>query len=104
MIDLRKAQGLHHWAKVLAPGRNGAPVSVSTLVRWILNGLIAPDGSRVYLEATRLGHRWLTDEDAIQKFAERLTPISGASCSRQSPAARRHADERADRDLARRGL
>jgi hypothetical protein len=61
MIDVTKARGLAYWAKTLLAGPNGEPVSVSTLVRWILDGRRGPDGIRHHLDALRLGNRWITD-------------------------------------------
>ena len=74
MIKLANSLSLPQAARRLPPGRNGRPVSTSTLVRWILHGLLGPDGEVVRLEAVRLGFRWVTDEAALQSFVERLTP------------------------------
>ncbi len=74
MINLANSLSLPQAAKRLPPSRNGRPVSTSTLVRWILHGLLGPDGEIVRLEAVRLGSRWVTDEGALQRFVERLTP------------------------------
>jgi len=43
-------------------------------VRWILNGTKRQDGQLVRLEALRMGSRWITSVEAIQRFAEALTP------------------------------
>ena len=104
MIDVRKAHGLAYWAKTLLAGPNAEPTSVSTLVRWILDGRRGPDGTRHYLEALRLGSRWMTDENAIIRFAEKMTPSRSAPSTRRSAAAGRRADERAAGELEKRGL
>jgi hypothetical protein len=90
-------------ARLLPPGRRGRPASLSCLLRWVLVGARAPSGERVRLEAVRLGGRWLTSREALQRFAEALTPPLGdttASPPHRSPTARRRASERADAQLA----
>jgi hypothetical protein len=64
-------------ARRLPPGRRDRPVTLSCLVRWIMNGLAGPDGQRVRLEAVRLGGRWITSEQALARFAAALTPRLG---------------------------
>jgi hypothetical protein len=49
------------------------------LWRWITEGVRLPDGSRVRLEAARLGGRWLTSEPALRRFLAAQTPELGAS-------------------------
>jgi hypothetical protein len=96
-------------AQTIRPGRNGKRTHISTLIRWITRGARAADGSRVRLEAVRLGGRWLTSREALQRFAERLTPRlddqhhappSGA----RTPSARQRASERAARKLKEMGV
>jgi Protein of unknown function (DUF1580) len=61
-------------ARLVPPARGGECTHFSTILRWILKGAKAPDGSRVRLEAIRLGGRWFTSREALQRFAEKLTP------------------------------
>jgi Protein of unknown function (DUF1580) len=61
-------------ARLVPAARNGKRTHLSTLLRWIQTGAKAADGSRVRLEAIRLGGRWLTSREALQRFADRLTP------------------------------
>jgi hypothetical protein len=49
-------------------------VSFSTILRWVTIGALSPDGKRVRLDAVRLGGRWITSREALQRFAEALTP------------------------------
>ena len=42
--------------KVLPPGRNNARVCLSTLVRWLRDGVVGPNGNRVYLGPTHWGY------------------------------------------------
>jgi len=76
MIDLTKERPLPLAAALpwIPPARGGEPTPFSTLLRWGLYGWATPDGRRVRLEAVRLGHRWMTSHDALQRLAQRLTP------------------------------
>jgi hypothetical protein len=47
-------------------------VHPATLIRWIVNGIQVGD-HRVRLEAVRVGSRWLTSEEALQRFADQIT-------------------------------
>jgi hypothetical protein len=67
-----------------------------------LSGAKAPDGSKVKLEAVRMGSRWLTSREALQRFAERLTPHVGDTPEIAAPRTagrQRRAAERADGQL-----
>jgi hypothetical protein len=107
MIDLTNETplSLSAAARTLPPGRRGRPVSLSCVLRWVLSGVRLADGRVVRLEAVRLGGRWLTSLEALQRFAERQTPAlePGASAPR-SPAVRAKASEKAARELERVGI
>jgi hypothetical protein len=77
MIDVmsKTAMGLVEAAKRLPLGRRGKPATLSCILRWVLDGVKGPDGVKVKLEAVRLGGRWITDENSIRRFSERLTPV-----------------------------
>jgi hypothetical protein len=87
-------------AKRLPPNRRGRPVTLSCVLRWVLDGVRTRD-RKVRLEAVRLGGRWLTSKEAIQRFAEQLTPRfeDAPAAMPRSPAARRRASERAAKEL-----
>jgi hypothetical protein len=51
--------------RLLPPGRNGARPALGTVLRWILSGSRAPDGTLVKLEAVRVGAKWLTSREAL---------------------------------------
>jgi hypothetical protein len=94
-------------AKLVPPGRNGKRTHISTLLRWILRGAKSPSGQLVRLEAARLGSRWVTSRAALQRFAEKLTPVlNDATAPRQirGPGQRQRASERAARELAKEGI
>jgi hypothetical protein len=106
MIDVANESllSLAQAAATLPPGRGGKKVHLSTILRWILDGVRRPTG-RVQLEAIRVGGRWLTSKEALQRFAERLTP----DCSQpvqwpRTPAARRRASDRAAKELEKAGI
>ena len=104
VINLSKGFGPSRAAKKVPALREGRPVASSTIIRWIVDGCVGPDGEVVRLEAVRLGARWVTDEDALQRFVERLTPKAESRTAPRPPTSRRNADERADRALRERGL
>jgi hypothetical protein len=95
-------------ARSMPAGRNGSPCSLGCILRWVLRGARAPSGDRVRLEAIRLGGRWVTSHEAIQRFAERLTPsLDGADTEvswPRTPARRQRASERAAKKLDRIGI
>jgi hypothetical protein len=88
-------------AKIVPPARSGKRTHLSTLLRWILVGAKAPDGSRVKLEAARLGGRWMTSREALQRFSDRLTPRPNEPDvpAPRTPGTRRRASERAGKEL-----
>jgi hypothetical protein len=55
-------------ARLLPPGREGKPVHPSTVLRWILAG-----SGGVRLEARRMGSRWVTSREALDRFSAALT-------------------------------
>jgi Protein of unknown function (DUF1580) len=108
MIDLaaEKTFALSHASKFLPSARQGKPVSLSCLLRWIFDGVRTPDGSRVRLEALRLGGKWVTSMEALQRFAEAQTPkLDGDPRPLpRMPTGRARAAQRAARDLERAGI
>jgi Protein of unknown function (DUF1580) len=87
-------------ARVLPASRRGRPVNVSTLFRWVTKGTRG-----VRLEALRLGGQWFTSEEALRRFAARLTERS-LGCPApdlRPPSASRLAADRAGRTLEARG-
>ena len=101
--------GLPAAANRLPAYRGGRPVSPSTLWRWIFTGVQLPDGSRVRLEAIRLGRRWLTSLEAIARFSAAQTPVRApqislpsSPASYRTPAKRTRDSQRADEELRRR--
>ncbi len=93
-------------ARRLPPGRGGRPVTLSCVLRWIFDGAPGPTGQRVRLEAVRIGGRWVTSEEALARFAARLTPRLDAPtpASPRSPGRRQRASQRAAAALEKIGI
>jgi hypothetical protein len=93
-------------AALLPRGRNGARPPLGCLLRWVLQGSKSPSGERVRLEAIRLGGRWVTSRETLQRFAERLTPQLGDEPPARPRTAnqRWRASERAGLELDRMGV
>lgn len=109
VIDLASEQvlKLSDVGRHLPPSKNGKPVSLSCALRWVLSGIKVPGTDEVVrLEAIRVGGRWLTSVEALQRFAERQTPVPGAPAvpSPRSRTQRQRAIERAERRLAEVGI
>ncbi len=93
-------------ARRLPPGRGRRPVSFSCVLRWITTGVPGPDGQRVRLEGVRVGGRWLTSEEALARWAERLTPTpdDGPVAPPRTVRQRRRASDRAAEELEQAGI
>jgi hypothetical protein len=81
------------------PTRRGKKIHVATVFRW-------KDGMRgVKLETIRIGGTLHTSAEALQRFFERLSATDGApGAAPRSPAARRKAVERAEKELTSLGV
>ena len=108
MIDLAQEQllRLDEAAKVVPPSRGGRRTHLSTILRWIQRGARNPSGELIRLEAIRLGGSWKTSREALQRFAEALTPkLEGdPQPLPRTPTARARAAQRAARELERAGI
>jgi Protein of unknown function (DUF1580) len=110
-IDLtaEKPLPLKDACHLIPPGRNGRRTHLSTVLRWVIRGVRATGGSVVRLEAVRLGGRWVTSREAIQRFAERLTPClddgdAAPALAPRTPRQRRKAADKAGDELAKMGI
>jgi hypothetical protein len=108
MIDLQNETplGLAEAAAKLPPFRRGRPVTASCVLPWILSGVKLASGEVVKLEATRIGRRWITSAEALQRFADRQTPTLDRAppATPPPPATRRRSSERAEKALAKLGI
>jgi hypothetical protein len=109
MLDITTEETLSftNASKILPPGRNGARPQLSTLIRWALDGVRGPDGRLVRLEAVRLGRKWVTSRQALQRFVAALTPAprdSSVSSPTRTPKQRARASEKAGKRLEEVGM
>jgi hypothetical protein len=106
MLDIRNETliGLNQAARMLPPSRRGRPVHLSCIYRWILDGIKTPHG-KVRLEGVRLGGRWLTSVEALERFAAAQTPnLDNRPQLPRTLNARRRASERAEAQLKKIGI
>ena len=89
-------------ARLIPPSRQGRPVSPSCIWRWHRYGVKTADGRHVRLDAAKLIHRFVTSEEAIQRFiaAQQPEPIPVNSPhdsvqAARSPARRQRESENA---------
>ena len=54
-------------------GTSGTPCNFSTAYNLVSKGCHLPDGTRLPLEAVRVGGRWITSKQAIERFVVALT-------------------------------
>ncbi len=54
-------------------GTSGTPCNFSTVYNAVTKGSQLPDDSRLPLEAVRVGGRWITSKQAIERFVTALT-------------------------------
>jgi hypothetical protein len=85
MLDLKAETplSLAQAARLVPPTRLDKPVHVSTIVRWILHGVRG-----VRLGAVRIGGRWVTSREALERFSAALTAQHDASLIPPNQAAR----------------
>lgn len=86
-------------ARLVPSGREGRPVNVSTLYRWALKGV-----GGVRLDAVRIGSRWYTSKEALQRFTERLTTQSLPEEEEQKPSPRTPTRRKAEQENVQRQL
>jgi hypothetical protein len=105
-IDLQSERllSLNEAARLLPASRRGRPVHLSCIYRWLMDGIQTPHG-KVRLEGIRLGGRWLTSVEALERFAQAQTPdLTNRPQLPRNSAARQRASERAGARLRRIGI
>ena len=101
-IDLaneRIIDALKEGPSYLGAGRGGRPPHRSFMVRAITQGM---NGQR--LEALRVGSRWLTSVEALQRWADAQTDAKLVGPVTTPSVTRRRASEHAERELDRLGF
>jgi hypothetical protein len=93
-------------AKLLPPGRRGKPVTLSCVLRWVLQGVKGPGGTIIRLEAARLGGRWITSREALERFSQALTPSFGdePKATPRTPGRRARSSQKAAEKLEKLGI
>ncbi len=82
------------------PKIDNRPISPATGYRWIKKGVLAGDGTRVRLSAVRIGRKYMTTAEAVQRFLAELTRRSSVeSVGEESVAVETHAQLLANRLL-----
>ena len=103
MLDLtaEKPISLAEACKLVPPARQGKRTHLSTLLRWIISGVRNPSGQIIRLDGIRIGGRWMTSREAIQRFANALTPNLDVTppLTPRTPTQRQKAADRAAREL-----
>jgi hypothetical protein len=96
---------LQEAADSLPSGMNrGKRLDFSTIWRWVLRGCLAIDGRRVKLEAVRLGGRWLTSREALERFSDALSTPQADQPEPRTPAGRKRDVSSARRKLEKMGI
>lgn len=93
LLDLREA------ARLPVFRRNGKPVSIPQLHRYILDGARAPDGRRVRLAVVRTPRGRKTSLAAVEQFIAALQGEPIPDISPAPPASRRKAIREAEAEL-----
>jgi hypothetical protein len=110
MIDARKEQvfNLKAAGRLFPSFQEGVEgIHYATLKGWVTRGVRGPDGQKIYLEALRLGGRWLTSKEAIIRFMEAQTPQKveiPAGVPFRSKAKAQEDAEAAERELDKMGV
>jgi hypothetical protein len=95
-------------ARLIPAYRGQGRCNPSTIFRWATIGITAPSGERVFLEVIRLGGRYLTTREALERWAHRLTPTrDDAEPTRptpRTPGRRQRESERAAKQLEKAGI
>jgi hypothetical protein len=63
-----KALSIAEAAALVPSFRPGRATHPATIARWITDGIPMPDGSRLHLEACRVGGRLVTTKAALARF------------------------------------
>ena len=107
-MNLQELIPIKKIAEQIPPARSGRKCHFSTVLRWIINGIHnRTTGQTIKLAATRVGNRWPVSPAALEQFCPAINPVPQASDSPGSirtPAQRRKASARAERELQKIGI
>jgi hypothetical protein len=101
-IEAGEGEPLTRLARRVPSARQGRPVTLSCILRWVLRGVPLPDGGRVKLEAVRLAGKWISSPGALRRFIIAQTPDHDADrpAPPRPPGRRQQASGRARDELA----
>lgn len=102
--DLEERIGLATAARLpelLIEGRSPSP---ATLWRWIRVGILADDGSRIFLRHTKVGFRISVSRADVREFVERCAASRNVPTPAADQAARAREFQAARETLASRGM
>jgi hypothetical protein len=95
---------LHEAAQTFPSNRAGKKMNFSTVWRWGLKGVRAIDGRVVKLELARVGGRWLTSKEALQRFSAALAPTNDDAEPIRTPTTRRRESDATKKKLKELGV
>jgi len=90
---------LNEVAQTFPSTRAGKKLNFSTVLRWGLKGVRAIDGRVVKLEIARIGGRWLSSKEALQRFSAALAPTNTDAEPIQTSTARKRESDAAKKKL-----
>jgi hypothetical protein len=105
-IDRGEGMPLSQLAQRVPRVRLGKPVSLSCVLRWVLDGakVQGQNGRRVKLEAVRLGGKWISTPGALRRFILAQTPGDQPPPTMRTAGQRTRATEKATRELEQAGI
>jgi hypothetical protein len=91
-------------ARSIPAHRGTGRCNPATVWRWITEGVRSTSGERVRLESVRIGGRFVTSREALDRFIQRLSADAGvAAPAPRTPTQRQRSAKRADESLAKTG-
>jgi hypothetical protein len=90
-------------APIVEISHGGKPPHPATMTRWALQGVRLKDGSKIKLEAIRVGNRLMTSRAAVVRFLEAQQDLPAAPAPRSASQRERDAT-RADQELEQLGI
>lgn len=103
-IDRGEGEPLSQIARRVPRTRESKPVTLSCVLRWVLNGARGPDGDRVKLEAVRIAGRWISTPGALRRWILAQVEVVKPPTALRTSARRQQASERARRQLEKLGI
>src|SRR5262249_49916074 len=71
--SVKRLLTLKQAARAIPIGRGGKPQNTSNMIRWILDGVLLRDGTRLRLQALRAPGGWLLAQEWVYEFLEART-------------------------------